>query len=161
MKAGYARLIGVSLMFLSCWQGREIAAQETAEVKSQQTADTHVRESAGPSYTDPKTKTTVTFLLDRDMGAREAEVAIVILPAGAVSPAHKHRSAEIFYVLDGRIAEVTEGKTTTFSTGGVIYVPPNTDTVHKAVGDKPVKVLAIWVPAGEQDRYEKKWIKTK
>jgi quercetin dioxygenase-like cupin family protein len=109
----------------------------------------------GALYQDPKTKTEVQMLLTREMGSREAEVALITIPANVETAKHSHQSSEIFYVLDGDLEQKVGDEIKEFRQGQVAHVPPNTDIVHKTKGG--THLVAIWVPAGEEERYRKNW----
>ena len=71
-------------------------------------------------------------------------VAIEVPPGGSAGP-HTHPGIETGYVLEGELELVIEGKPTVVVKAGESYQIP-AGVVHDAkAGDKPFKVLAIYV----------------
>ena len=77
--------------------------------------------------------------------------AIAELPAGAAAGRHTHPGAETGYVLEGELELLIDGQPPKKLKAGDSYQIPE-GAVHdaKAVGDKPMKVLGVYVvKAGE------------
>jgi quercetin dioxygenase-like cupin family protein len=71
--------------------------------------------------------------------------AIAEVPAGGAAGRHTHPGAETGYVLEGELELVIDGKPTVMVKAGESYQIP-AGVVHDAkAGDKPFKVLAIYV----------------
>ena len=71
--------------------------------------------------------------------------AIAEVPAGGAAGRHTHPGIETGYVLEGELELVIDGKPTVMVKAGESYQIP-TGVVHDAkAGDKPFKVLAIYV----------------
>ena len=71
------------------------------------------------------------------------------VPPGFGSPYHVHRSEdEAFYVLEGRLAVVCDGKWMELGPGGYAFGPRDIPHGFKVVGDSPVRMLIMWSPAG-------------
>ncbi|MCG8422504.1 MAG: cupin domain-containing protein [Proteobacteria bacterium] len=64
---------------------------------------------------------------------------------------HFHRSAEIFYVISGRMGHIINGKKHIIEPGQVGIVHGGEKIIHTVEGDEPVKAIVIWVPGGEAD----------
>jgi quercetin dioxygenase-like cupin family protein len=76
--------------------------------------------------------------------------AIAEVPAGGASGRHSHPGAETGYVMEGELDLVIDGKAPLKLKAGESYQIPE-GVVHDAkAGDKPFKVLAVYVvKAGE------------
>jgi quercetin dioxygenase-like cupin family protein len=71
--------------------------------------------------------------------------AIAEVPAGGAAGRHTHPGIETGYVLEGELELVIDGKPTVMVKAGESYQIP-AGVVHDAkAGDKPFKVLAIYV----------------
>jgi quercetin dioxygenase-like cupin family protein len=71
--------------------------------------------------------------------------AIAEVPAGGASGRHSHPGAETGYVMEGELHLVLDGKPEQILKAGESYqIPPG--IIHDAkAGDKPFKVLAIYI----------------
>jgi quercetin dioxygenase-like cupin family protein len=76
--------------------------------------------------------------------------AIAEVPAGSAAGRHSHPGSEIGYVLEGEVELLVEGKPPLKLKAGESYQIPE-GVVHDAkAGDKPFKVLGVYVvKAGE------------
>ena len=77
--------------------------------------------------------------------------AIAELPPGAAAGRHIHPGAETGYVLEGELELLIEGQPPkTLKAGDSYQIPEGAVHDAKAVGDKPMKVLGVYVvKAGE------------
>ena len=77
---------------------------------------------------------------------REVIVGIAEIPPGMAAGRHTHFGPESGYVLEGSTSLEIEGETPKLLKAGDSYVIP-AGKVHdaKAVGDKPVKVIATYI----------------
>jgi|ERR1700754_1569028 quercetin dioxygenase-like cupin family protein len=77
--------------------------------------------------------------------------AIAEVPAGGAAGRHTHPGVESTYVLEGELDLVIDGKPPQrFKAGESFQVPEGAIHDAKSVGDKPFKVLAVYiVKAGE------------
>ena len=96
--------------------------------------------------------TRLRMLVDKGiLGGAEAEVGEITFAANADSGEHAHSSTEIFYVLEGELGHIVNGKSQLLKPGMVGYVRPP-DRVRHKVGPGGARALVIWVPGGESDR---------
>jgi len=72
--------------------------------------------------------------------------AIAEVPAGSAAGRHTHAGVETTYVMEGELELLVEGKPPVKYKAGDSFVMPE-GAVHdaKAVGDKPFKVLAVYI----------------
>ena len=71
------------------------------------------------------------------------------MPVGLASPYHIHRNEdEAFYVLEGELAVVLNGKWLTAGSGTYVYGPRNIPHGFKVVGTTPARMLLMCAPAG-------------
>ena len=92
----------------------------------------------------------------RSLGGGEVEVAELTLAANSDSGDHHHGVTETFYVLEGEMEQVINGKPVRLGPGMVASIRP-TDQVRHRAGPKGVKVLVIWAPGGEIARVTERW----
>ena len=72
--------------------------------------------------------------------------AIAEIPTGGASGRHTHPGAETGYVLDGELELVIDGKEPIKLKAGESYqIPPGAVHDAKTSGDKPLKVLGIYI----------------
>jgi steroid delta-isomerase-like uncharacterized protein len=72
-----------------------------------------------------------------------------MMPPGFASPYHKHhREDEAFYVLEGKIAFVCDGKWLTAGPGTYVFGPREIPHGFKVVGSAPARMLLLCAPAG-------------
>jgi len=105
------------------------------------------------------TGTELRVLVDAEsLGGSEVEVAMLTFLPNRDSGPHHHGVTETFYVLEGEVNQVINGKTVKLGPGMVATVRP-TDEVRHQSGPKGAKVLVIWAPGGEIERVAERWNK--
>ena len=92
----------------------------------------------------------------QSLGGAEVEVAELTLAANSDSGGHHHGVTETFYVLEGEMEQVINGKPVKLGPGMVASIR-STDEVRHRAGPKGVKVLVIWAPGGEIARVAARW----
>jgi mannose-6-phosphate isomerase-like protein (cupin superfamily) len=92
------------------------------------------------------------------LGGSEVEVAELTFLPDSDSGGHHHGVTETFYVLEGEMNQVINGKPVKLGPGMVATVRP-TDEVRHRSGPKGAKVLVIWAPGGEIERVAGRWSK--
>lgn len=71
------------------------------------------------------------------------------MPVGFGSPYHTHRREdESFYVLEGRVAIVCDGRWLDAGAGDVVYGPRDIAHGFTVIGKGPARMLVICTPAG-------------
>ena len=96
--------------------------------------------------------TRLRLLVDKEtLGGDEVELGEITFAANGDSGNHVHGSTEIFYVLEGELEHVVNGKSHLLTPGMVGYVRPP-DRVRHKVGPRGAKALVIWAPGGESGR---------
>jgi len=85
------------------------------------------------------------------LGGDEVELGEITFAPNADSGEHAHGSTEIFYVLEGELGHVVNGKSHVLKPGMVGFVRPP-DRVRHQVGPTGARALVIWVPGGESGR---------
>jgi quercetin dioxygenase-like cupin family protein len=94
------------------------------------------------------------LLLDQsNLGGKELEMVELTLPAGEVVGSHHHGSVEIFYVLSGTLGHEVNGEMHMLTPGMVGVVRPEDSVRHIVPKDADVKLLVIWAPAGEAQKF--------
>ena len=90
------------------------------------------------------------------LGGTEVEVAELTLAPNSDSGDHRHAVTETFYLLEGDMEQVINGKPVKLTPGTVASIR-STDQVRHKAGPKGAKVLVIWAPGGEVARVTAKW----
>jgi quercetin dioxygenase-like cupin family protein len=108
-------------------------------------AFTAVADAQTPPAASPGIKRTILHRMDVE-GGREVVIAIAEIPAGMAAGRHTHSGPESGVVLEGSSSLEIEGETPRLLKEGDSYAIL-AGKVHdaKAVGDKPVKVLATYI----------------
>lgn len=68
-------------------------------------------------------------------------------------PAHRHREAEVFYVLEGRYLFEVDGARFTASAGDVVSVPGNAAHAFVNVTDKPARQFIQIIPGLDAEAF--------
>ncbi len=72
-----------------------------------------------------------------------------MMPPGFASPYHTHHlEDEAFYVLEGKVAFVCDGKWLTAGPGAYVFGPREIPHGFKVVGSVPARLLLLCAPAG-------------
>jgi quercetin dioxygenase-like cupin family protein len=72
-----------------------------------------------------------------------------VLPPGFASPYHTHRlEDEAFYVVEGEMAFVCNGKWTSATAATFVFGPRNIAHGFKVLGDTPARLLLLCTPGG-------------
>jgi len=96
--------------------------------------------------------TRLRMLIDKGtLGGEEVELGEITFTANGDSGEHAHGSTEIFYVLEGELEHVVNGKSHRLAPGMVGYVRPP-DRVRHKTGPGGARALVIWAPGGESGR---------
>jgi quercetin dioxygenase-like cupin family protein len=73
----------------------------------------------------------------------------LMMPPGFASPYHTHHlEDEAFYVLEGDMAFVCDGKWTAVGPGGYVFGPRNIPHGFKVLGESPARMLLLCAPGG-------------
>jgi quercetin dioxygenase-like cupin family protein len=96
--------------------------------------------------------TRLRMLVDKaTLGGEEVELGEITFAPNGDSGDHVHGSTEIFYVLEGELEHVVNGKSYRLQPGMVGYVRPP-DRVRHKVGPGGARALVIWAPGDEAGR---------
>jgi quercetin dioxygenase-like cupin family protein len=101
--------------------------------------------------------TKLRILMDQAaFGGTELEMAEITFVPNSDSGDHVHGATETFYVLEGELEHVVNGKSVKLTAGMVGTVRPPDKIRHKT-GPKGARALVIWAPAGEAARIASRW----
>jgi quercetin dioxygenase-like cupin family protein len=90
-----------------------------------------------------------------DSGGTLSVYEAVLPPATAGPPRHLHRSwDEAFYVLEGEMTFLIDGRTHTAPAGSFVFVPRGILHTFWNASDAPTKQLTIFTPAGIEAYFE-------
>jgi len=88
------------------------------------------------------------FVIDPEAGCREVTQFVGWIPPGR-APTHYHLYDEVMYILDGEGVLHLEGHPDTPITAGTcIHLPPPVEHCVENTGDRPLRVLGVFHPAG-------------
>lgn len=88
------------------------------------------------------------FVVNPDAGCAEVTQFVGWIPPGR-APTHYHLYDEVMFILDGEGLLHLEGHPDTpISTGTCIHLPPPTEHCVENTGDRPLRVLGVFHPAG-------------
>jgi len=90
------------------------------------------------------------------LGGNEVEIGELTFTANSESAEHQHGVTETFYVLEGEVTQVVNGKPIKLGPGMVTSIRTTDHVVHKA-GPNGAKALVIWAPGGEIARVTARW----
>ena len=90
------------------------------------------------------------------LGGNEVEIVELTFGANSDSGDHRHAVTETFYVLEGELEQVINGKPVKLEPGMAVSIR-STDQVRHKTGAKGARVLVIWAPGGEIARVTAKW----
>lgn len=76
------------------------------------------------------------------------------VPPGGGPPPHRHDFEESFTVLEGEIETVFRGKKGVVRAGETVEIPANAPHQFHNGSDKPVRLLCICSPAGQEEFFE-------
>lgn len=93
---------------------------------------------------------------DAEFGGNEIEMGEITFVPNSDSGEHVHGATETFYVLQGELEHVVNGKSVKLTVGMVGTVRPPDKVRHKT-GPSGAKALVIWAPAGEAARIAGRW----
>jgi len=94
--------------------------------------------------------TYTTLLSGKDTAGRFCLIDMHIPPNGGPPP-HRHDFEETFILLEGEINATFRGATSTVTAGQTIHIPANAPHQFHNASDKPVRLLCICSPAGQED----------
>jgi mannose-6-phosphate isomerase-like protein (cupin superfamily) len=88
------------------------------------------------------------FVVDPEAGCLEVTQFVGWIPPGR-APTHYHLYDEVMYILDGEgLLHLAGHPDTPISTGTCIHLPPPVEHCVENTGDRPLRVLGVFHPAG-------------
>lgn len=118
---------------------------------------THAQDSQKrKTFTSPG-GTELRVLVDAaSLGGTEVEIGELIFKPNSESAEHQHGVTETFYVLEGELTQVVNGKPIKLGPGMVTSIRTTDHVIHRA-GPNGAKALVIWAPGGEIGRVTARW----
>lgn len=94
---------------------------------------------------------TYTILLSgNDTAGRFCLLDMLIPPGGGPAP-HRHDFEESFIALDGEIEATFRGQKSVVKAGETLHIPANAPHEFHNASDRPVRLLCICAPAGQEE----------
>jgi N-acyl-D-amino-acid deacylase len=141
---------------------RAPATSSTSEASASNAVESAVGTSGqapaltGRSFVSPG-GTKMKVLVDQsDVRGSEVEIVELTFPANSDSGDHHHAVTETFYVLDGEMEQVINGKPVKLGPGMSASIR-STDQVRHKSGPNGARVLVVWAPGGEIARVAARW----
>jgi quercetin dioxygenase-like cupin family protein len=94
--------------------------------------------------------TYTTLLNAKDTAGRYCLIDMHVPPGGGPGP-HRHDFEESFIILEGQVSLTFRGAKSVASAGETIHIPANAPHQFHNGSDKPVRLLCICSPAGQED----------
>ena len=141
MRTTLVRAGGCAVLAVVCAAGTLVFAKQTPAPKT---------------YTSPGGAQLKVLVDAASLGGTEVEVAELTLMPNSDSGDHQHGVTETFYVLEGDLQQVINGKPVALKPGMAASIRSTDHVQHKA-GPKGAKVLVIWAPGGEIARVAGRW----
>ncbi|MBO9610616.1 MAG: cupin domain-containing protein [Paenibacillaceae bacterium] len=77
-----------------------------------------------------------------------------LLPVGSETPYHLHRNEdETFYVVDGDVAFVLDGRLVRAKAGDIIFLPKKIPHGFRVIGDRPARLINLVNPSGFEQMF--------
>lgn len=107
------------------------------------------------AYGLPNGAGAVQLLLGPHSGANEASMNLLVVKPGAGAPTHTHEnSAELVYLIEGRVTVVIAGKQYPAGPGDAIYIPVGVEHSFSVNGVLlPARALQVYVGAGPEQKF--------
>ena len=119
-------------------------------------AAAHGQESGKKTFVSPG-GTQLRVLVDAAvLGGAEVEIGELTFKPASESAEHQHGVTETFYVLEGELTQVVNGKPIKLGPGMTASIRSTDHVIHRA-GPNGAKALVIWAPGGEIARVTAKW----
>jgi mannose-6-phosphate isomerase-like protein (cupin superfamily) len=97
---------------------------------------------AGDTYT--------TLLTAKETAGRFCLIDMHVPPGGGPPP-HRHDFEETFILLEGELQATFRGAKSLVKAGDTVHIPANAPHQFHNAGQKPVRMLCICAPAGQED----------
>jgi mannose-6-phosphate isomerase-like protein (cupin superfamily) len=88
------------------------------------------------------------YLVDHEVGSRDVTQFLGVIAPGR-APDHSHVYDEVIYVIEGEGKMHLDGTVTPIGGGSCIYLPPLVEHCLENSGDRPMRVLGVFHPAGD------------
>lgn len=88
------------------------------------------------------------YLVDHEVGSRDVTQFLGEIAPGR-APDHSHVYDEVIYVIEGEGRLHLDGTETAIAGGSCIYLPPLVEHCLENSGDRPMRVLGVFHPAGD------------
>jgi len=112
--------------------------------------------TSGKTFVSPG-GTQLKVLVDgASLGGNEVEIGELTFAPNSDSGDHQHGVTETFYLLEGDLEQVVNGKPVKLTPGMAVSIR-STDHVQHKTGPKGARALVIWAPGGEIARVTARW----
>ena len=119
-------------------------------------AFTHAQDGQKKTFTSPGGAQLRVLVDASSLGGSEVEIGELTFKASSESAEHQHGVTETFYVLEGELTQVVNGRPVRLKPGMVTSIRQTDHVIHRA-GPNGAKALVIWAPGGEIARVTARW----
>ena len=144
-------ILASALALMACQHGPHLPL--TAPAK---TGPYVVKGSEAPIHSIAGGKVLAQLFFNETNQSNLGALSVLTLQPGAAVPMHNHpNSAEILYVLEGKMDMVINGTEISASAGDAIHIPFAAQHSAKVASNVPVKAVQIYVAPGPEQRFAK------
>jgi quercetin dioxygenase-like cupin family protein len=94
---------------------------------------------------------TYTILVTGEQTGGRYSLIDMLVPPGGGPPPHRHDFEEMFTILDGEIELTFRGEAHRAVAGSTVNIPANAPHSFKNVSDKPLRMLCMCTPSGQEE----------
>jgi quercetin dioxygenase-like cupin family protein len=94
---------------------------------------------------------TYTILVSGEQTGGRYSLIDMLIPPGGGPPPHRHDFEEMFTILEGEIELTFRGEAHRAGAGSTVNVPANAPHSFKNKSDKPLRMLCMCTPAGQEE----------
>jgi mannose-6-phosphate isomerase-like protein (cupin superfamily) len=120
------------------------APQEASEPGSERRTVRYADQPTLPASGDRE----FSYLVDHEIGSRDVTQFLGVIAPGR-APDHSHVYDEVIYVIEGEGKLHLDGTVTPIAGGSCIHLPPLVEHCVENSGDRPMRVLGVFHPAGD------------
>jgi quercetin dioxygenase-like cupin family protein len=144
-------LLATALSLMACQHGPHLPLTAPTE-----TGPYVVKGSDAPTHSVAGGKVLAQLFLNQTNASNLAALSVLTLQPGAAVPLHSHpESAEILYMLEGKMDMTINGTAISASAGDAIHIPLGAEHSAKVASDTPVKAVQVYVAPGPEQRFTK------
>jgi quercetin dioxygenase-like cupin family protein len=144
-------ILVAALSLMACQHGPHLELKAPAE-----SGPYVVKGSEAPIHSVAGGKVLAQLFLNKTNASNLAALSVLTLQPGAAVPLHNHpESAEILYMLEGKMDMTINGTAISAVAGDAIHIPLGAKHSAKVASNTPVKAVQVYVAPGPEQRFTK------